>query len=186
MRWHKRTDTSQGNTMEQYTTPVPLPQRPARLDVSGDDMRVPMNPEEPSREELLAAIQGSRVALEDGRSHFFDRPEEVWRLLEMWDEVALGRKEGTGGVALRASGEESLDWRSHEAGQLVDAGTGRSAVDSNQRVEIQQDGTMAVMSTGLAGGLDVERGEELGGILCKSDYDLHDSGCHCASFLQGW
>ncbi|KAJ1201622.1 hypothetical protein NDU88_005428 [Pleurodeles waltl] len=60
---HKRTDTSQGNTMEQYTTPVPLPQRLAKSEVSGDDIRVPMNPEELSRAELLAAIQGSRVAL---------------------------------------------------------------------------------------------------------------------------
>ncbi|KAJ1082975.1 hypothetical protein NDU88_003136 [Pleurodeles waltl] len=50
--------------MEQYTTPVPLPQRSARSEVSGDDVRVPINTEEPSRAELLAAIQGSRVALE--------------------------------------------------------------------------------------------------------------------------
>ncbi|KAJ1198395.1 hypothetical protein NDU88_002236 [Pleurodeles waltl] len=61
---HKWTDTSQGNTMEQYTTLVPLPQRPARSEGSGDAMRVPVNPEEPSHAELLAATQGSRVALE--------------------------------------------------------------------------------------------------------------------------
>ncbi|KAJ1092734.1 hypothetical protein NDU88_005844 [Pleurodeles waltl] len=64
MGWHKRTDASQGNTMEQYTTPVPLPQRPARSEGSGDDTRPPVNPEEPSHAELLSAIQGSRVALE--------------------------------------------------------------------------------------------------------------------------
>ncbi|KAJ1157171.1 hypothetical protein NDU88_009886 [Pleurodeles waltl] len=32
MGHHKRTDASQGNTMEQYTTPVVLPQRAARLE----------------------------------------------------------------------------------------------------------------------------------------------------------
>ncbi|KAJ1173596.1 hypothetical protein NDU88_005426 [Pleurodeles waltl] len=63
MGHHKQTD-AQGNTMEQYTTPVPLPQCVARTKVSGDDMRMPLNPEEPSRAELLAAIQGSRVVLE--------------------------------------------------------------------------------------------------------------------------
>ncbi|KAJ1084842.1 hypothetical protein NDU88_004988 [Pleurodeles waltl] len=65
MGWHKRTDASQGNTMEQYTTPVPLPKRPTRSAGSGDDMRPPANPEEPSCAEHFAAIQGSRVALED-------------------------------------------------------------------------------------------------------------------------
>ncbi|KAJ1119544.1 hypothetical protein NDU88_007729 [Pleurodeles waltl] len=61
---HKLTDASQGNTMEQFTTPVPLPQSPVRSERSRDDMRAPANPEEPSHVELLAAIQGSRVALE--------------------------------------------------------------------------------------------------------------------------
>ncbi|KAJ1162210.1 hypothetical protein NDU88_002683 [Pleurodeles waltl] len=61
---HKRMDASQVNTMEQYTTPVRLPQRAARSEVSGDDMRAPLNPEEPSRAELPAAIQGSRVSME--------------------------------------------------------------------------------------------------------------------------
>ncbi|KAJ1201806.1 hypothetical protein NDU88_005612 [Pleurodeles waltl] len=50
-----------------------------------------------------------------------------------------GEEGGTRGVALRASGAESLDWWSCEARQLVDAGTGGSAVDSNHRVEIQQE-----------------------------------------------
>ncbi|KAJ1081951.1 hypothetical protein NDU88_002123 [Pleurodeles waltl] len=64
MGHHKQTDASQGNTMEQYTTPVVLLQRAARLDMSGDPAGVPLNTEEPSHAELLAAIQGSRVALE--------------------------------------------------------------------------------------------------------------------------
>ncbi|KAJ1200720.1 hypothetical protein NDU88_004541 [Pleurodeles waltl] len=64
MGWHKRTNTLQGNTMEHYTTPVPRSQRPARSDENGDTIGAPVNPEEPSRAELLATIQGSRVALE--------------------------------------------------------------------------------------------------------------------------
>ncbi|KAJ1215353.1 hypothetical protein NDU88_002962 [Pleurodeles waltl] len=61
---HKWMDHSQGNTMEQYTAAVPLPQRPARSDGSGDGVRVLATSDEPSRAELLTAIQGSRVALE--------------------------------------------------------------------------------------------------------------------------
>ncbi|KAJ1177220.1 hypothetical protein NDU88_002481 [Pleurodeles waltl] len=61
---HLRTDASQGNTMEQYATPMALPQRVDRLGVSGDDVGTPLNIEKPSHVELLAAIQGSRVALE--------------------------------------------------------------------------------------------------------------------------
>ncbi|KAJ1191839.1 hypothetical protein NDU88_001154 [Pleurodeles waltl] len=64
MGQHKQIDTSQGNTMEQYTTPVPLPQHPARSQGSRDDTKPSANPEAPSRAELLAAVQGSRVALE--------------------------------------------------------------------------------------------------------------------------
>ncbi|KAJ1194249.1 hypothetical protein NDU88_003538 [Pleurodeles waltl] len=81
----------------------------------------------------------------------------------MWDKVAPGRTEGTGGVTHRASGVESLDWRSHDAGRQVDGWTGGSVVDSHHRVEIQQDGTMAVVSTDLAGGTVVEQGLEDGG-----------------------
>ncbi|KAJ1116148.1 hypothetical protein NDU88_004367 [Pleurodeles waltl] len=50
--------------MKQYTTPVVLLQRVARLEVSGDAVGTPLSTEEPSRAELLAAIQGSRVVLE--------------------------------------------------------------------------------------------------------------------------
>ncbi|KAJ1206324.1 hypothetical protein NDU88_001731 [Pleurodeles waltl] len=227
MGWPKRTDRLQGNTMEQYTTPVPLPQPLARSGENGDNMRVPANPEEPSRAELLAAIQGSRVALEGkietvavevnllraelwkvsdkvkvaegsivelqtessrkgfmevkaklramnvrymllysarlkvisgGRSHFFNRPEEVWRLLEMWDKAVPGEDREIWRRHFQASGAESPDWRSCEADQLVDAGTGGTAEDTSHRVEIQQDGTMVVVSTGLSGGRDVEQG----------------------------
>ncbi|KAJ1188134.1 hypothetical protein NDU88_004899 [Pleurodeles waltl] len=53
--------------MEQYTTPVSLPQRPARSEVSGEVADEASSAGEPSRSELLAAIQGSRVALEGKR-----------------------------------------------------------------------------------------------------------------------
>ncbi|KAJ1138550.1 hypothetical protein NDU88_004931 [Pleurodeles waltl] len=113
----------------------------ARLEVSGDAVRTPLNTEEPSRAELLAAIQGSRVALE----------EEVWRWLEMWDKVVQGRTEGSGGIPCRASGAEIPDWRLHGTGRLV---------DSRHRVEIQQDGTMAVVPAESVGGTALEH--ELG------------------------
>ncbi|KAJ1160565.1 hypothetical protein NDU88_001061 [Pleurodeles waltl] len=61
---HKRTDALQGNTMQQYTKPVVLLQRVVRLEVSGDAVGTPLNTKEPSRVELLTAIQGSQVALE--------------------------------------------------------------------------------------------------------------------------
>ncbi|KAJ1101513.1 hypothetical protein NDU88_006580 [Pleurodeles waltl] len=51
--------------MEHYTPPGPLPQCPARSDKNGGNMRAPANLEEPLHAELLAAIHGSRVALED-------------------------------------------------------------------------------------------------------------------------
>ncbi|KAJ1148360.1 hypothetical protein NDU88_001197 [Pleurodeles waltl] len=72
-------DPSQGNTMEQYTTLVPLPQGPARSDGSGDDVRVPVNSDEPSRAELLVAIQGSRVK----------------ERLRQWRIICFGRTFGT-------------------------------------------------------------------------------------------
>ncbi|KAJ1209137.1 hypothetical protein NDU88_004515 [Pleurodeles waltl] len=64
MGHHKGMDSSQGNTMEQYTTPVAPHWWPAGLEVSGDAAGAPLSAGEPSRAELLAAIQGSRVALE--------------------------------------------------------------------------------------------------------------------------
>ncbi|KAJ1116147.1 hypothetical protein NDU88_004366 [Pleurodeles waltl] len=69
----------------------------------------------------------------------------------MWDKVAPGRTEGSGGVSRRAPGAESPDWRSHGTGRLTDL---------CHRVEIQQDGTMAVVAADLAGGPALE--QELG------------------------
>ncbi|KAJ1211168.1 hypothetical protein NDU88_006529 [Pleurodeles waltl] len=47
MGHHEQMDASQGNTMEQYTNPVVLPQRAARLEVSGEAAGTPLNTEEP-------------------------------------------------------------------------------------------------------------------------------------------
>ncbi|KAJ1218103.1 hypothetical protein NDU88_005688 [Pleurodeles waltl] len=55
---------SQGNTMEQYTTTVHLLQRQTCVGGPRDVLSVPVTVEEPSRAELIAAIQGSRVAIE--------------------------------------------------------------------------------------------------------------------------
>ncbi|KAJ1139957.1 hypothetical protein NDU88_006318 [Pleurodeles waltl] len=85
----------------------------------------------------------------------------------MWDKAVPGRTERAGGIAFWAPGAESPYWRSLEADQPVDAGTGGSAEDSSHRVEIQQDGTMAVVSTGLVGGRDVELGRGAGGVPVK-------------------
>ncbi|KAJ1209896.1 hypothetical protein NDU88_005267 [Pleurodeles waltl] len=61
---HRRTDVSQGNIVEQYTTVVPTPQSVTRLGGSDDGQSGLLLAKEPLRAEILAAIQGSRVALE--------------------------------------------------------------------------------------------------------------------------
>ncbi|KAJ1130145.1 hypothetical protein NDU88_008501 [Pleurodeles waltl] len=109
----KRTETSQGNTMEQCTTPVPLPQRQTKLGRNREGQSVPANPEEPSRVELLAAIRS-----------------------------------GPGGT--------------RDNGQMDDTEAQASATDSAQRVVIEQDGTKAVVNTGMEEDLNgqLERGAE--------------------------
>ncbi|KAJ1088066.1 hypothetical protein NDU88_001225 [Pleurodeles waltl] len=92
-----------------------------------------------------------------GDQLFFNHPEEVWRWLEMWDKVAPGRD------LVAPLGAESPDRRSRDAGRLVEAGTGGSAMGSHHRVEIQQVRTMAVVATDLAGGKALERGLGVGG-----------------------
>ncbi|KAJ1141347.1 hypothetical protein NDU88_007680 [Pleurodeles waltl] len=74
-----------------------------------------------------------------GRSHFFDRPEEVWHWLEIWDKAVPARTERARGVASQASGAERLNWRLRKAGSLEDTGNDGSVVDSIPRVEIQED-----------------------------------------------
>ncbi|KAJ1216375.1 hypothetical protein NDU88_003977 [Pleurodeles waltl] len=61
---HRKTDVSQGNATGQYTTAVPTPQHVTRVAGSDDGQSGLLPVEEPLRTEILAAIQGSRVALE--------------------------------------------------------------------------------------------------------------------------
>ncbi|KAJ1150047.1 hypothetical protein NDU88_002845 [Pleurodeles waltl] len=86
-----------------------------------------------------------------GKSHFFEHLEEVWRWLEMWDKVTPGRSGRTGLVAHCASGVEDPDWRTR--GECQMEGTAEPSVDADNRIDIQQDGAMAVVVPGLADGL---------------------------------
>ncbi|KAJ1130617.1 hypothetical protein NDU88_008968 [Pleurodeles waltl] len=61
---HQQTAPLQGNTMEQYTTPMLLPQRQTRMGELGEALDAPATAGEPTRADLLAAIRGTRVALE--------------------------------------------------------------------------------------------------------------------------
>ncbi|KAJ1205302.1 hypothetical protein NDU88_000737 [Pleurodeles waltl] len=87
-----------------------------------------------------------------GKSHFIDRPEEVWRWLEMWDKAATSRMERTGLTVHCSSGPASPDWRSCGERQLE--GTADQIVDivAPTRVEIEQDGTMGVVTPGSTDG----------------------------------
>ncbi|KAJ1096135.1 hypothetical protein NDU88_001279 [Pleurodeles waltl] len=87
-----------------------------------------------------------------GKSHFFDRPEEVWRWLEMWDIAAPSRTERIGLTVCCPLGPASPDWRSRGERQLE--GTVEQVVDivAPTRVEIQQDGIMAVVTPGSTDG----------------------------------
>ncbi|KAJ1150133.1 hypothetical protein NDU88_002931 [Pleurodeles waltl] len=125
-----------------------------------------MTIEEPSQAEILAAIQGSRVALEGTKETVAvevnllradlrkvsakvkvvgdsimelqtEQPEEVWRWLEMWDKTAPDSLAGTGGVAHRASRADGPDWRIRGAGLSEDAVARGLAEDPALRIEIQ-------------------------------------------------
>ncbi|KAJ1117900.1 hypothetical protein NDU88_006096 [Pleurodeles waltl] len=88
-----------------------------------------------------------------GKSNFFNRPEEVWRWAEMWDKAAPSRMEKTGLTVHYSSGPASPDWRS--CGERRLEGTADQIVDivASTTVEIQQDGTMAVVTPGSTDGL---------------------------------
>ncbi|KAJ1218104.1 hypothetical protein NDU88_005689 [Pleurodeles waltl] len=86
--------------------------------------------------------------LSGGKSHYFEHPEEVWRWLEMWDKVTPGRSGRTGLVAHGVSGVDGSDWRISGENQIE--GTAEQGVDADTRIEIQQDGTMAVVVLALA------------------------------------
>ncbi|KAJ1169745.1 hypothetical protein NDU88_001636 [Pleurodeles waltl] len=128
--------------MEQYTTPTPLPQRQTHLGGSGEALEEPATVGEPMHVELLAAIHGARVALE-----------------EKIETVAVKVKVNL----LRADLPKVSEKVKVAAGSIVDLQTERSVdSDSVSRIEIQQDGTMAVVdpeqAVVLAGSSDMEAG----------------------------
>ncbi|KAJ1215026.1 hypothetical protein NDU88_002636 [Pleurodeles waltl] len=60
MGWHWRVEALLGNTMEQYTTLVPLQQSQTQFGGPEDVLNMLVTAEEPSRAELLEAIRAPR------------------------------------------------------------------------------------------------------------------------------
>ncbi|KAJ1143140.1 hypothetical protein NDU88_009451 [Pleurodeles waltl] len=118
--------------------------------VSGGESQAPCH-----EHQIHVAVPGypARVkVLSGGKSHIFERPVEIWRWLEMWDKVAPARPERASLTVHRASGVASPDWRTRRERQME--GTVEQVVDIDpaNRVEIQHDGTMAVVTPGLDDG----------------------------------
>ncbi|KAJ1190878.1 hypothetical protein NDU88_000197 [Pleurodeles waltl] len=168
---HQRTVTSQGNTMEQYTTLVALLQCKTRLGGPGDVLGALATAKEPLRAEILAAIQGPMVALEGKiemvavevnlfRADFRKVSDKVkieeGSILELqteiWDKVTPGRPVRTGSVAHPVSGVDGPDCRTVGDSQLEDTTAQVVATATDHGIEIQQDGTMAVLTAGSAAG----------------------------------
>ncbi|KAJ1184589.1 hypothetical protein NDU88_001393 [Pleurodeles waltl] len=83
-----------------------------------------------------------------GKSHFSEHPEKVWRWLELWDKFGPGLTVRSGLGAAPTSGVDGTDWRRWGDSQMrVSAQRGDN---SDSRIEIQQDGTMAVVDPELA------------------------------------
>ncbi|KAJ1213559.1 hypothetical protein NDU88_001193 [Pleurodeles waltl] len=164
---YQRTNASQGNTMEQYTPPVPLPQPNANPRGSEDSESVATTAEDPSRSEILAAIQGLRVALEG-------KIETV--AVEMAGDVGQGHF-GQLGKDRWSGSYDGPDWRTR-GGRLLEGTVAQgSAVEPALRIEIPQDGTMAVESAGSAdgSGVQLELGSEMVPaqvLLCRRHLEL--------------
>ncbi|KAJ1091326.1 hypothetical protein NDU88_004453 [Pleurodeles waltl] len=86
------------------------------------------------------------------KSHFFERPEEVWRWLEMWDKVTPRRPERSSLAVHCASGVDGPDWRTRGESQVEGTAEQVVDIDTDHRMESQQDGTMAVVTPELADG----------------------------------
>ncbi|KAJ1149310.1 hypothetical protein NDU88_002120 [Pleurodeles waltl] len=67
---------------------------------------------------------------------------DFWRYLEMWDKVGSGSIGRSGVGSTRTSGVEGADWR--RRGDALMQVTGQLCDNSVSRIEIPQDGTMAV------------------------------------------
>ncbi|KAJ1134625.1 hypothetical protein NDU88_001076 [Pleurodeles waltl] len=97
-----------------------------------------------------------------GKLQFFEHPEEVWRWLEMRDRVGPGPSRRSGVGSARTSGVDGSDWRRHGDGPSRVSAQRCDDSDSVSRIEIQQNGTMAVVdpeqAVELAGPSNVEAG----------------------------
>ncbi|KAJ1124876.1 hypothetical protein NDU88_003323 [Pleurodeles waltl] len=78
-----------------------------------------------------------------GKSQFFDHPEEVWRLLGCGTRLARVVLGGLELARLCTSGVDGTDWRKWGDGPLQVAA--QRCDNSVSRIEIQQDGIMAVV-----------------------------------------
>ncbi|KAJ1145616.1 hypothetical protein NDU88_011902 [Pleurodeles waltl] len=126
----------QGNTMEHYITPTPLPQRQI-----SDKVKV--------AEGAIVELQTEVGAL---RKQMAQATSKVG-VMEARLEDAAGRPGQTDLVAGRVTGVDGLDWRNQGVSQTEDSmGQGGS---KDSRIEIQQDGTMVVVVPELAAGLTV-------------------------------
>ncbi|KAJ1132065.1 hypothetical protein NDU88_010395 [Pleurodeles waltl] len=167
---HWRTDVSQSNTMEQYTTVVLLMQHATRLGGTDEGQRGMTPAEEPPQAKILAAIQGSRVALVGKietvavevnllRADLRKVSDKVkvaeGSIVELQTEVGAlppGRPTGTGGVAHRFSRADGPDSLIREGGLVEDTVARGSVEDRALQIEIQQNGTMAAVHAGSVDG----------------------------------
>ncbi|KAJ1112929.1 hypothetical protein NDU88_001190 [Pleurodeles waltl] len=151
--------------MEQYTTPVPLPQYQTRFGGPEDVLNMLVTAGDPSRAELLASIPGSRVALEGKIEMVAEEvnPLQVdlkkvsekvtvaeGSIVELQTEVGALGKQMVQRASLTVHRASVLRVRTGElAGrdteQVVD-------IDTSNRVVIQHDGTMAMVPPGLDDG----------------------------------
>ncbi|KAJ1204111.1 hypothetical protein NDU88_007892 [Pleurodeles waltl] len=97
----------------------------------------------------------SRTHLDDG---WAEAEETAAAVLEqcLFGGSSLGRPAGTSGVAWRASGADIPDQRTREVGQTEVSMDRGSVDDPALRIEIQQDGTMAVVPAGSVDGSDLD------------------------------
>ncbi|KAJ1082919.1 hypothetical protein NDU88_003080 [Pleurodeles waltl] len=86
--------------------------------------------------------------LSGGKLHFFENPEEVWSWLEIWDKAGMGCSVRSTKGAAHASGVDNMDWRKRRESQTQISA--QRADISNGRVEIQQNGTRAVVVPEMA------------------------------------
>ncbi|KAJ1201854.1 hypothetical protein NDU88_005658 [Pleurodeles waltl] len=149
--------------MEQYITPTPQPQRQNHTGGSGEALAVPAAAGKPTRTELLDAIHGTRVA-QEGKIETVAVKVNLLRadLRKVSDKAKVAEGVLLGGLA--SVWLALLEWMVWTGGDVEMACHGSLCSDvmtlTLSRIEIQQDGTMAIVDpkqvVELAGSLDVE------------------------------